>query len=211
VTERTGNERSDLQRTPNGPTLDTSLAALRGGWVTRERLHSAAARSGRIATPLLKELLAGQAPPSFADLAKATVGVCGPLRVDASRVALSPRAARLVDMELLRRERCVPIELLDDVCIVAVVEGGAERAVRAVRESLHRDVLPVYADPAAIDRALDVLATPRRAARRGPLRRRDSAIHARFREIVIEGEVFDAVPRRRHGFAAGRFPEPRRP
>jgi len=182
---------------------DVSLAALRGGWVTRERLQSAAARTGRVASPLVRELLAGQAPPSFADLARACADVCPALTLDAGRVALSPKAARLVDMELLRKERCVPIDILDDICVLAVVEGNAERAVRAVRGALHRDVLPVYTDPAAIDRALDVLATPRRAPRRGPLRRRDSAIHSRFREIVVEGEVLDAVPRRPRGFAAG--------
>jgi len=192
------------RRAVNTPPPDTSLAALRGGWVTRERLESAAARAGRIAAPLVEELLAGQAPPSFADLARACADLCPPLRLDPERVGLSPKAARIIGMELLRRERCVPVEILDDICVLAVVEGSAERAVRAVREALHRDVLPVYTDASAIDRALDVLVTPRRAVRRGPLRRRDSAIHARFREIVIEGEVLDAVERRPRGFAARR-------
>jgi hypothetical protein len=182
--------------------LDRASAALRGGWVTRERLQTAAARSGRVAAPLVKELLGKQAPPSFADLARACADVCTPLRLEPEFVTLAPKAARLLEMELLRRERCVPVEILDDVCVLAVVEGNAERAVRAVREALHRDVLPVYTGPSAIDRALDVLATPRRAQRRGPLRRRDSAIHSRFREIVIEGEVLDAIERRPRGYAS---------
>ncbi|MEM8883252.1 MAG: hypothetical protein AAGD14_04215 [Planctomycetota bacterium] len=196
------------------PVPDPALAALRGGWVTRERLQAAAARSGRSASPLLKELLSNrssdeqdqsrQAPPSFADLALAAASLFPARRLDATHVVLAPRAARLLDMELLRRERCVPIEVLDDLCVLAVVEGRAERAVRAVRAALHRDVLPVHADAAVIDAALDVLITPRRAVRRGPLRRRDSPIHQRFRALVLEGDVLDAIERPQRGFAAPR-------
>ena len=187
---------------PSSTIPEGAIAALRGGWVTRERLQAAAARDGRIAAPLVQELLSKQAVPSFADLARACADVCRPLRLDAECVTLASKAARLLDMEMLRRQRCVPVEILGDICVLAVVEGRAEPAVRAVREALHRAVLPVLADPAAIDRALDVLTTPRRAMRRGPLRRRDSPIHLRFREIVIEGEILDAIERRPRGFAA---------
>jgi len=171
-----------------------------GGWVTRERLKAAAARAGRTAAPLLDELLRDQAPPSFADLARQCAPVIPTLHLDASHVVLAPKAARILDMELLRRVRGVPVAILDDLCVLAVVEGRAQTAVRAVRAALHRDVLPVFADAAAIDHALDTLVSPRKAVRRGPLRRHDSAVHARFREIVIEREILDAIPRGR-GFA----------
>ena len=175
------------------PGSDNASAVLLGGMVTHERLQASAARSGRVATPLLRELLEKQTPPSFADLARSCESVCRPLHLESSLVVLSPRATRLLDMELLRRERCVPVEVLDDLCVLAVREGCAERGVRAVRNALARDVIPVIADPEAIDAALDVLTSPRRATRRGPLRRKDSAIHARFRELVLEGEVLDAI------------------
>ena len=173
--------------------LDGARAFLHGGWVTRERLEASAARSGRGAAPLLSELLKDQSPPSFANLAEACQQALVPLRLDSAHVVLNPRAARLLDRELLRRERCVPVELFDDVCVLAVLEGHAERAVQSVRAALSRDVVPVLADAAAIDRALDTLATPRRAVRRGPLRRKDSPIHARFRELVIEQDVLEPI------------------
>lgn len=179
--------------------LESSRAAMLGGWVTRERLNAAAARAGRTAAPLIEALLSDQAPPSFADLARQCAPVVPALHLDASHVVLAPAAARILDMELLRRVRGVPVALLDDLCVLAVVEGRAQTAVRAVRGALHRDVLPVFADPQAIDHALDTLVSPRKAVRRGPLRRHDSPVHARFRALVLEGEILDAIPRKTHG------------
>ena len=171
-----------------------------GGWVTRERLKAAAARAGRTGAPLLDVLLRDQSPPSFADLARQCAPVVPALHLDADQVILAPSAARILDMELLRRVRGVPVALLDDLCVLAVVEGLAQAAVRAVRAALHRDVLPVFADAAAIDQALDTLVSPRKAIRRGPMRRHDSPVHARFRALVLEGEILDAIPVER-GFA----------
>ena len=180
---------------PEAAVPEAANAALHGGWVTRERLESAAARGGRIAAPLLRELLDKQAPPSFADLAHQCAALFVPLRIDDDHVILAPRAARILDMEMLRRVRGVPVVILDDLCLLAVVEGRAESAVRSVQSALQRSVLPLFADPRAVDRALDTLVAPRNAVRRGPLRRHDSPVHARFREIVLEGEVYDAIPR----------------
>ncbi len=185
--------RAEVPAVPTVP--ESAIAALQGGWVTRERLESAAARGGRLAAPLLRELLDKQAPPSFADLARQCAALFAPLQLDDGHVILAPRAARILDMEMLRRVRGVPVVILDDLCILAVVEGRAEAAVRAVHAVLNRDVLPVFADAEAVDRALDTLVAPRHAVRRGPLRRHDSPVHARFREIVLEGEIYDAIPR----------------
>jgi len=174
-----------------------------GGWVTRERLKAAAARAGRTAAPLVEALLDKQAPPSFADLARHCAPAITALRIDAASVVLAPKAARILDMEMLRRVRGVPVAVLDDLCVLAVVEGRAQTAVRAVKAALHRDVLPVYADASAVDQALDTLVSPRKATRRGPLRSHDSPVHARFRELVLEVEVLDAIPRARAPGVAG--------
>jgi hypothetical protein len=198
--------KSSANRSSPARAPEFTLAAMHGGWVTRERLEGAAARAGRTAAPVLRELLERQAPPSFADLARQCATAFAPLRLDAAHVVLAPRAAHILDMEMLRRHRAVPIQILDELCVLAVMEGRAESAVRAVRAALQRDVLPVFASREAVDCALDTLVSPRKAVRRGPIRRHDSTVHARFRELVLEKEIFDALPRgelpaRRRGFS----------
>ncbi len=174
---------------PAGP--EGATAAVLGGAVTRERVQAAAARDGRGGSPLIRSLLA-QSLPSNADLAR-TFGAGGPLRLDASLVEIAPLAMRLLDPRMLRRERCVPVEILDDLCVLAVEEGGAERAVQEVRAALRRDVLPVFAPSDALARALERLGGSRSALSLGPARRHDSFIHARFRDLVLEGAELDAV------------------
>jgi hypothetical protein len=115
-------------------------------------------------------------------------------RLDPSFLALSDKAARLLDPVLLRRERCVPIEILDDLCVLAVTGPRAAEAVAAVRAALRRDVLPVLAEPEAIDLVLAGIPVGPRALHLGRIPRRDSAVHARFRELVIEEHALDALP-----------------
>jgi hypothetical protein len=172
-----------------------ALAAVLGGAVTRERLQRAAAREGRTDAPLVHSLLA-QPLPSVEDLARAYRELGGVLRLDPSFLRMTPRAARLLDPELLRRERCVPVELFDDLVILAVEPTRAASAAEAVRAALVRDVLPVIADADAIDRILAELPPLPRAVRHGALPRRDSPVHARFREVVLEDQGADAVPLR---------------
>jgi len=169
-----------------------ALAAVLGGAVTRERLQRAAAREGRSGTALVRTLLA-QALPTIEDIARAYREVGGSLRLDPSFLRMAPRAARLLDPDLLRRERCVPVELFEDLCILAVDPSKAATAAEAVRAALSRDVLPVVADPDTIDRALAELPPLPPAMRHGALPRRDSPVHARFRELVIDDAGAEAL------------------
>ena len=168
------------------------LAAVLGGAVTKERLQEAAARAAKDGSPLVQSLLA-QSLPTREELARA-YGPSGLLRLDPSFLRLSPSATRLIEPTLLRQERCVPIEILDDLCVLAVTGPRAAEAVQAVREALGREVLPVLAEPEAIDLVLAALQPSPAALHEGPLPRRDSPVHARFREIVIEGRAFDPLP-----------------
>jgi hypothetical protein len=176
---------------PKGPV--GALAAVLGGAVTRERLQRAAAREGRSGMAIVQTLLA-QALPTVEDLARAYREIGGSLRLDPSFVRMAPRAARLLDPDLLRRERCVPVELFDELCILAVDPAKAATAAEAVRAALSRDVLPVMADPDVIDRVLAELPPLPPAVRQGALPRRDSPVHARFRELVIEDGGAEALP-----------------
>ncbi|MHC4732326.1 MAG: hypothetical protein ACYS6Z_17295, partial [Planctomycetota bacterium] len=90
------------------------MAAILGGAVTRERLLRAATREGRAGLPLIRSLLA-QSLPTTADLARAYREAGGVLRLDDSFLSVASKAARLLDAELLRRERCVPIEILEEL------------------------------------------------------------------------------------------------
>jgi len=177
------------------PGPESAVAAVLGGAVTRERLRDAAGREGRGASPLVRSLLA-QSLPSILDLARAYAACGGVLRLDASFLAAPARAARLVDPAVLRRERCVPVEMFDDLCVLVVQEGCAERAVRAVREVLLREILPVVASTAAIEAALRALGAPVAGTRRRAVPRKDSPIHARFRDLAIERVALDALPAR---------------
>lgn len=177
-----------LSRGPSG-----ALAAVLGGAVTRERLLHAAARDGKTGAALVQSLLA-QPLPTIEDLARAYRELGGALRLDPSFLRMTPRAARLLDPELLRRERCVPVELFEDLCILAVDASKAAAAAEAVRAALGRDVLPVVADPLVIDQVLAELPPLPAAVRHGALPRRDSPVHARFRELVIEDSGTEALP-----------------
>lgn len=170
-----------------------ALAAVLGGAVTRERLQHAAAREGKASAALVQTLLA-QPLPTVEDLARAYRELGGSLRLDPSFLRMAPRAARLLDPELLRRERCVPVELFEDLCILAVDPSRAATAAEAVRAALSRDVLPVMSDPDAIDHVLAELPPLPPAVRHGALPRRDSPVHARFRELVIEDAGAEALP-----------------
>jgi len=169
-----------------------AIAAVLGGAVTRERLLQAASGEGRGGSPLVASLLA-QSLPSIEDLARA-YREGGVLRLDSSFLKPAPKAGRLLDVAVLRRERCLPVEILDDLVILAVDPARAASAVETVRRTLERDVLPVLADPEAIDRALARLQAPPLAIRQGALPRRDSPAHARFRDLVVEDATLDALP-----------------
>jgi hypothetical protein len=169
------------------------MASVAGGAVTCERLLQAAQREGRSGRPLIRALL-GQPLPSLSDLAQAYRAASGMPRVDPGVLEPSPSAGRLLDPALLRRERCAPLEILEDLCVLAVEPGRAERAVRAVRSALHRDVLPLAVEPAVLDRLLDGMVGPPAAGALGPLPRRQSRLVGRFRSQVLEREAIDALP-----------------
>jgi len=174
---------------PAGPSLPE--AAVRGGAVTRETLQDAAGREGREGSEVVRSLLA-QSLPSRADLGRAYAA--GLPRLDPSLLTLSAKASRLLDAQLLRRERCVPVEILEELCILAVVGPRADAAVEAVRAALRRAVLPGLADAGAIDAILADLEPPPAAVRMGPLPRRDTPVHARFRDLALDRTPFDALP-----------------
>ena len=168
---------------------ECAVAAVLGGAVTRERLFDSASREGIGASPLVQALLA-QSLPTISDLARAY----SVIRLDASFLLPSPKAARLLDVSMLRRERCVPLEILDEICILAVQKGRVPTAVRAVRASLRRDVLPVLADRRAIDTALDAISGLPRGIRQGSALRRDSPVHSRFRTLILEDTALNGLP-----------------
>ena len=175
------------------PAPECAVASVAGGAVTRERLQHAARAVGRGGSRLIKSLLA-QSLPSTEDLARAYGADGGVLRLDASFLQPSSRATRFLDAKLMREHRCVPVEILDDVCVLAVEAGSAARAVRAVRTILQRDVLPVITETSAMQEALHRLGDAPRAVTLGGLRPKDSPVHARFRELVIEAEPLEALP-----------------
>jgi hypothetical protein len=168
------------------------MAAVLGGAVTRERLLRAASQEGHAGSPLIHSLLA-QSLPTTADLARTYREAGGVLRLDRSFLTAAPKAARLLDADLMRRERCVPVEILEDLCILAVDAPRAAQAVAAVRAVLRRDVLPVVADPETLDLVLAGLSPPPMGIRQGPLPRKDSSVHERFRDLVLDDGVLDAM------------------
>jgi len=171
---------------------EASLAAVLGGAVTRERLLKSARTEGRGGSPLIRSLLA-QSLPAVHDLALAYGAAGTTLRLDSTFLRISPKATRLLPAELLRKERCVPVEILDDLCILAVCAGRAASAAGAVRDALQRVVLPVVANGDEIDALLAKLEPPPAAVPFGSLPRRDSPVHTRFRELVLEDALVDAV------------------
>jgi len=177
---------------------ELARGAVAGGAVTRERLQAAAALGGRDASAVIRSILA-QSVPAIADLARVYDTSGGIVRIDPSLLALSPQACRLLDADLLRRERCVPVEILDDLCVLAVEAGRVGPAVDAVRRELRRDVLPVLADAEAIDAALRDVRQPAGAIPLAARLRRESPIHARFRTLVLEDEALDALPAKEAG------------
>lgn len=175
------------------PGSPVSEAAVLGGAVTRERLERAALAEGQAEAALVRALLA-QPLPGFADLVRAWESGGGPMRLDPSLLKVSVRAARLLDPVLMRRERCVPVAIYDDICVLAVEAENTARAVEAVKAALRRSILPVQADAADLEAALANLPSAARATYQGPIPRRDPAVHSRFRDLVLGGTVLDAVP-----------------
>jgi len=178
---------------PRARVRPACLAAVVGGAVTRDELRAAAGRASHAGSALMRSLLA-QPLPSLTELAEAYAIAGADLRLDASFLKLTPKAAGLIDPELLRRERCLPVEIVEDICVLAVESTRARAAVEAVRAVLRRRILPVLADAEAIDRALNELKSAPAAAFQGPLPRKDSPIHARFRDLVLDDAVVDALP-----------------
>lgn len=168
---------------------EAALAAAEGGAVTRDRLRGAASRDGRDGAPVVLSLLA-QSLPTRRDLARL---FSVPLRLDRSLLVPSPEACRYFDPETLREMRCVPLEIFSDLCVLAVEEGRAERAVATARHSLARDVLPIIVEREAIEALLRDLPAMQRAVRRLDEPRRDGQVHARFRTLVLESAVLDAL------------------
>jgi hypothetical protein len=178
------------RRTPEAS--EGAIASVAGGAVTCERLVEAAHHEGRGGSPLIRSLLA-QSLPSTQDLAKVYGTGGGVPRIDPSFVRVSPKAARLIDSVVLRRHCCLPVEILEDVCVLAVTEARARAAVSAVRSALRRDVLPVIADEHALSTALRNLAAAPPGVRLGVVRSRGSPTQSRFRNLVVGGEVLDAL------------------
>ena len=173
---------------------DASLAAVLGGAVTRERLLDAAAREGRDGDPLLRALVQRYLP-SRGDLGRSYEARGGLFHLGPARLRAAPASSRLLDPALLRRFRCVPVEILRDLCVLAVEEATAVEAVRAVRDALRREVLPVAAARQAIDEALARLPEGAADALPGPTPRPRAPIRDRFRSLVLDGDVLDAIPR----------------
>ena len=173
--------------------LDGALAAVAGGAVTGERLLERARREGRDLSPLVRKLV-DKGVPSADQIARCFVQKGSPPRVDRSLLVVSPMASRFLDPERMRRLRCVPLEFLDDICIVAVEAGHAAKAVATLRTALRRDIVPVLASPGDIDAALRTLPASMRALRHLPPRRADSPLHERFRSLVFEGEELYGIP-----------------
>lgn len=176
-----------------------SLSAVVGGAVTRERLLDAAAREGRDGDPLVRTL-AQRYLPSRRDFARAYESRGGLFHLGPARLRVCPRAAYLLDPELLRRLRCVPVEILADLCLLAVEESYALEAVRAVKEALGRDVLPLAAARQAIDAALALLPPRGPAAELAPAgieasgaRRPRARIPERFERLVVLAEPLHAL------------------
>lgn len=160
--------------------------------MTRERLKEAAAREGRDGSPLVRALLA-RSLPAESELARAYESHGGLGRLAAAPLKPSPAALRLLDPALLRRHRCLPLELFADLCILAVELPQAVEAVAAVRRAVGRDVVPVEAPAPVLDRALAALPPPPRALP-APLPRLSVRLHDRFRSLAIDADVLDALP-----------------
>jgi len=173
--------------------MDGALAAVKGGGVTSERLLESARRSGRDRSRLVRRLVEKHVP-SAADVARAYLQRGGVPQVDRAMLHFLPKSARLLDLALMRELRCVPLEVFDDVCILGVVQGHAERAVREVRSLLRRDLYPVLLTPEDVDALLNGLPGPERARSNQSAARTPSPVHERFRSLVLARDVLDAIP-----------------
>ncbi|MGQ0614382.1 MAG: hypothetical protein ACT4PV_11650 [Planctomycetaceae bacterium] len=174
------------------PRQEGSYAAVAGGAVTRERLRDAAAREGRDGSPLVRALLA-RSLPATSELARSYESHGGIGRIGSSPLKPSAAALRLLDPELLRRHRCLPLELFEELCLLAVDLPSATEAVTAVRRALGRDIVPVVAPRPSLDRALATLAPPSRAVA-APLPKSGIRLHDRFRSLAMDGDLMDALP-----------------
>ncbi len=170
-----------------------ALASVAGGAVTSERLARAAQREGRAGSPVVRSLLA-QSLPCEADLARVYSAAGGIPRLDASFLTLAPGAVRWLDAQLLRTLRCVPIAIMEDLCVLAVSEHNALEAVRTVRAALKRDILPVLADSQAMQSVLQHMGAPPHAVSGGGVRRKTSPVQAHFQHFVLGGESLDPLP-----------------
>ncbi len=174
------------------PRQEGSYAAVAGGAVTRDRLRDAAAREGRDGSPLVRALLA-RSLPATSELARSYESHGGIGQLGPSPLKPCPAALRMLDPELLRRHHCLPLELFEELCILAVVLPMATEAVTAVRRVLGRDIVPVVAPRPSLDRALAALGPLPRAVA-APLPRTGIRLHDRFRSLAMDGDVMDALP-----------------
>ncbi|MEE8105309.1 MAG: hypothetical protein V3T86_07225 [Planctomycetota bacterium] len=173
--------------------MDGALAAVKGGGITSERLLDAARRAGRDRSRLVRRLVERHVPSS-ADLARAYLQHGGVPKIDRAMLRFVPKSARLLDLALMRELRCVPLEVFDDVCVLGVVKGYAERAVREVRPLLKRDLYPVLLTSEDVDALLNGLPGPERARPNQAAGRTPSPVHERFRSLVLARDVLDALP-----------------
>ena len=165
------------------PPSEDGLAAVAGGAVTRDRLEAAATAGGATASGLVQSLLA-QALPRVEDLARVFSAWGSALRLDRHDLVPAPEALDQLGVDWMRRNDCIPVELLDGIAVLAVVPGSMEAAVREACRALSRAVVPVPVAGDILERALCALA-------HGADRR---AVFFRFRELAIEARALEPIP-----------------
>ena len=107
--------------TPRRPAPEGAVASVAGGAVTSEQLVEAARGDGCDGSPLIRSLLA-QSLPSKSDLARVYGKSGGIPRLDASFLAVSPKAVRLIDPRILREHGCLPVEILDGAAQIVDIQ-----------------------------------------------------------------------------------------
>ncbi|MFQ5844930.1 MAG: hypothetical protein ACE5JG_08080 [Planctomycetota bacterium] len=169
-----------------------AVASVLGGAVSREQLAAAAAREGQDGSRLVRTLIRRYLP-SRAELARVYACRNAPPRVGSRGLEPAPQTNRLLDCNLLRQARCVPLLLLDEVCVLAVESGREAEAVAAVHAALRRSVVPVLADGPAIEDAIRRVPAPAAAEPRPLHARGPSPTWGRFEAQVIRGAVLPGI------------------